>query len=95
MLISVMYLLASGLPWIDSLSVAVGTITNTGAAFGDYGPYGSFAALPEHIKIFLMFLMWIGRLEITLALVFFTPSFWRDVRFAFRSSRKSMHVKKH
>jgi Trk-type K+ transport system membrane component len=41
-----------------------------------------------------MLLMWVGRLEITLALVFLTPAFWRDVRFSLRASRKGMRIKK-
>ena len=88
---ALLVLLASGLPWEDAIGLAVGTISNTGSGFGNFGPLGSFGDLSSHIKIFLMFLMWVGRLEITLALVFLTPSFWRDVRFAFRSSRKSRH----
>jgi len=88
--ISMIFLLASGLSWTDSIGVAVAALSNTGSAFGDFGPYGTYAMLPEHIKIFLMFLMWVGRLEITLALVFFTPSFWHDVKFSLRSSRKTI-----
>ncbi len=93
-LIAIVVLLACGMSWIDSFGVAVGSITNTGAAFGNYGPTGTFAFLSAPVKLFLMLLMWIGRLEITLALVFLTPTFWRDVRFSLRASRKGTHIKK-
>ena len=83
---ALMVLLATGLPWDDSIGLAVGTITNTGVGFGNFGPLGTYTSLSDPIKIFLMLLMWIGRLEITMALVFFTPTFWHDVRFAYRSS---------
>ncbi len=81
-------LLATGLPWVDSLSLAIGSITNAGVGFGNFGPSGSYAELSDAIKLFLMLVMWMGRLEISLALVFFTPGFWHDVRFTFRSKRK-------
>ncbi len=93
-LAAIVVLLACGMSWIDSFGVAVGTITNTGTGFGDYGPTGTFAHLSAPIKLFLMLLMWMGRLEITLALVFLTPAFWRDVRFSLRASRKGMRIKK-
>ena len=91
--LALIVLLASGLPWEDAIGLAVGTISNTGSGFGNFGPSGSFESLGSTVKIFLMFLMWVGRLEITLALVFFTPSFWHDVRFAFRSSRKGSRAR--
>ena len=93
MFISTTVLLSQGLPWVDSVSLAVGTVTNTGIGFGSFGPLGTFDVLSDPLKIFLMIIMWMGRLEIMLALVFFTPGFWHDVRFAYRSSRKRRHVK--
>ena len=87
-LFAMIFLLANGLGWQESLGLAVGTITNAGAGFGAFGPNGTYAILSDQVKIFLMLLMWIGRLEVSLALVFFTPTFWHDVRFSFRSKRK-------
>jgi trk system potassium uptake protein TrkH len=37
----------------------------------------NFAWLPPHVKIFLSFVMIIGRLEVYTVLVLFTPYFWR------------------
>jgi len=81
-------LLSANLNWVDALSVAVGSVTNSGVGFGNFGPFGTYVNLDDGIKIFLMLLMWMGRLEITLALVFFTRSFWHEVRYSFRSSRR-------
>ena len=85
-LVSMIILMTAGLNWVDSIGLAVGSITNTGVGFGHFGPLGDFNNLSSEIKVFLMFLMWIGRLEITLALVFFTPGFWKELRYAYRSS---------
>ena len=87
--VALLILLSQGLSWVDSLGLAIGSISNTGVGFGDFGPGGTFTVLSEPVKIFLMFLMWIGRLEISLALVFFTPTFWKDVR-KIRVDRKSV-----
>ncbi len=87
MILSMFILMATGLNWVDSIGLAVGSITNTGVGFGNFGPTGDYDLLSTEVKVFLMLLMWIGRLEITLALVFFTPGFWRELRYAYRSSR--------
>jgi len=84
--IGMIVLLTQHLDWVDSLSLSVASVTNTGVGFGNFGPFESFDVLSDPVKIFLMMLMWIGRLEITLALVFFTPTFWKDVQMTYRSS---------
>jgi len=86
---SMIFLLSQGLSWQDSIGLAAGTISNTGVGFGDYGPVSSFSSLSPTVKIFLMFMMWVGRLEITMALVFFTKTFWHDVRYSVRSNRNT------
>ncbi len=84
--VTMIVLLSQGLNWQDSLGLAAGTISNTGVGFGEYGPLGSFNNLSDPIKIFLMFMMWVGRLEITLALVALTKSFWMDVAHSVRQN---------
>jgi trk system potassium uptake protein TrkH len=91
---AVVILLANGLNWTDSLGLAVATISNTGVGFGDFGPTGSFSVLSDGIKIFLMFLMWVGRLEISLALVFLTPTFWSDLFFTVHHRSRSKSIEK-
>lgn len=86
MFFTMIVLLSQGIDWQDSLGLAAGMISNTGVGFGEYGPLGSFDTLSDPIKVFLMFMMWVGRLEITLALVVFTRTFWEDVGHSIRSN---------
>ncbi|AMK13820.1 potassium transport protein TrkH [methanogenic archaeon mixed culture ISO4-G1] len=86
-------ILTQGLPFIDALGLSLGSLTNTGVGFGNFGPMGGYSTLSDSIKIFIMLLMWIGRLEITLALVFLTPQFWSDVRLAYHTSHKRLWLK--
>ena len=64
---------------IDSFGLAISTISNGGMGFGNFGPTGNFAGLEDQLKIVLIVMMWIGRLEIVTALVLFTPGFWREL----------------
>ncbi|MBR1452040.1 MAG: hypothetical protein IJ592_00900, partial [Candidatus Methanomethylophilaceae archaeon] len=77
----------------DSIGLAIGSVTNTGVGFGHFGPLGDYDSLGEPLKIVLLFLMWIGRLEISIALVFFTPAFWREVKYSYRSSKKYRNIR--
>jgi trk system potassium uptake protein TrkH len=62
---------------IDALSASLATIGNIGPGFGPLGPFGSYLGFPNSSKVFMVFLMWVGRLEIIPVLVIFTGSFWR------------------
>ena len=64
---------------IDSVGLAITSISNGGMGFGNFGPTGNFAELQDSLKFLLMVMMWIGRLEIVTALVLFTPGFWHDL----------------
>ena len=64
---------------IDSFGLAISTISNGGMGFGNFGPTGNFAGLEDQLKIVLIVMMWIGRLEIVTALVLFTPGSWREL----------------
>ena len=64
---------------IDSVGLAISSIANGGMGFGNFGPTGNFAGLQDSLKMLLIVLMWIGRLEIMTALVLFTPGFWREL----------------
>lgn len=64
---------------IDSIGLAISSIANGGMGFGNFGPTGNFAGLQDSLKMLLIVLMWIGRLEIVTALVMFTPGFWKDL----------------
>jgi len=62
---------------LEAMSVAVATLGNVGPGFGPAGPMNSFLAFSNAGKLYMVFLMWIGRLEVLSVLVVFTPAFWR------------------
>ena len=68
----------SGLDPLTAMSGAATAISNVGPGLGEIiGPTGNFASLPDISKWLLTAGMLIGRLEILIVLVLFTPSFWR------------------
>jgi trk system potassium uptake protein TrkH len=66
-----------GLDFMTSIGAMATCIGNVGPGIGSVGPVDNFAWLPAHIKLFLSFVMIVGRLEIFTVLVLFTPYFWR------------------
>lgn len=69
---------AFGLDFITAASGAGTALANVGPGLGDIiGPAGTFQPLPDGAKWFLSLGMLLGRLELLVVLVLFTPSFWR------------------
>ncbi len=62
---------------LEALSASLATLGNIGPGFGLLGPFGSYLDFPATSKLFMIFLMWIGRLEIIPVLALFTGPFWR------------------
>ncbi len=62
-----------GLDYITSLSVAATCLGNVGPALGRLGPAHTYAGLPAPVKLFLSFIMLLGRLEIYTILVLLLP----------------------
>ncbi len=62
---------------LEAMSVTMATLGNIGPGFGVIGPMNSFLPFSDSGKLYMVFLMWIGRLEILSVLVILTPSFWR------------------
>jgi trk system potassium uptake protein TrkH len=62
---------------LEAISASIATLGNIGPGFGLLGPFGSFLQFPDTSKLFMIVLMWIGRLEIIPAMVLFTGAFWR------------------
>ena len=62
---------------IEAMSVAIATLGNIGPGFGTVGPMNNFLPFSTPAKLYMVFLMWIGRLEILSVLVIFTPTYWR------------------
>jgi len=62
---------------LEAMSVTMATLGNIGPGFGPVGPMDSYAGFTPEAKLYMVFLMWIGRLEIISVLVLLTPTFWR------------------
>ncbi|MFB6205505.1 MAG: TrkH family potassium uptake protein [Haloglomus sp.] len=62
---------------LEAMSVAIATLGNVGPGFGVVGPMNSFRPFSDAAKLYMVVLMWIGRLEIISVLVILTPSFWQ------------------
>ncbi|WP_435073328.1 TrkH family potassium uptake protein [Halorubrum sp. HHNYT27] len=60
-----------GLSALESISASLATIGNIGPGFGRVGPFGSYEFFPNTSKLLMIFLMWIGRLEIVPVLAVF------------------------
>lgn len=60
-----------------SFGAVATTLGNVGPAIGLVGPVDNFSFFSPFAKIFLSFLMLLGRLELFTVLVLFTPFFWR------------------
>ncbi len=63
---------------LEAVSASLATIGNIGPGFGFLGPFGSYLAFPKTSKLLMIFLMWIGRLEIIPVFVIFTGAFWKE-----------------
>jgi trk system potassium uptake protein TrkH len=63
---------------LEATSATVAILGNVGPGFGVVGPMNGYLPFSDAAKLFMVFLMWIGRLEIVSVLVLLTPSFWRS-----------------
>ncbi len=61
---------------LGAMSTTAASIGNIGPAFEELGPTHTYHFLSNYSKIWLCFLMLIGRLELYTVLVIFTPMFW-------------------
>lgn len=60
-----------------SLGAVATCLANVGPGIGSVGPVDNFAFFSPAAKIFLSFIMLLGRLELFTILILFTPFFWR------------------
>lgn len=67
-----------GMDFESSLGAIATSLGNVGPAIGSVGPMNNFALVPDPAKLFLAFMMVIGRLELFTVLIIFTPFFWRN-----------------
>jgi len=70
---------------IDSISMSIASISNTGLALGSSG---DFTAIPDALKMIMAGLMWIGRMEILMAMALFLPSFWKEISISVKTKKK-------
>jgi len=62
---------------VGSISASAAAITNVGPGFAEVGASQNYRFLSDFTKIYLCFLMLLGRLELYTILVLFAPIFWR------------------
>jgi trk system potassium uptake protein TrkH len=67
-----------GLSLVAALSASAATLGNVGPGFGFLGPMGSYDPFSAQAKVFMAFLMIVGRLEIFPVLVLLSRGFWRS-----------------
>jgi len=70
-------LMLMGLDFETAAGAAAASLSNVGPAIGKLGPMDNFSWLPAEAKVFLTFLMLLGRLELFTILILFSPYFWR------------------
>jgi trk system potassium uptake protein TrkH len=56
---------------LESISASLATLGNIGPGFGRLGPFGSYLFFSDASKLLMIFLMWVGRLEIVPVLAVF------------------------
>lgn len=62
---------------VTATSAVITCLSNVGPGFGDVGPMSNFSSLNGFCKIFLSFIMLVGRLELFTFFVIFTSTFWK------------------
>jgi len=67
----------TGLDFETAIGAAATSIGNVGPGIGNVCPVCNFADITPFGKLFLSFLMLVGRLEIFTVLILFTPFFWK------------------
>ncbi|QLG48339.1 TrkH family potassium uptake protein [Natrinema halophilum] len=63
---------------LEAASAVIATLGNVGPGVGVVGPMNSYEPFSDAAKLYMIFLMWIGRLEILSVLVILTPTYWRS-----------------
>lgn len=66
---------------MTAFSASFSSATNLGPGFSMVGPISNFGFLQGWTKLFLSFIMIVGKLEIFAILILFTPSFWNPDKY--------------
>ena len=70
-----------GLDMETTISATASLMSSTGIAFGEIGSGRYFGMFCDPLKIFMSFIMMLGRLELFTVFIMFTPYFWRLHRY--------------
>jgi trk system potassium uptake protein TrkH len=62
---------------LEAMSAAIATLGNVGPGFDLVGPMNSYEPFSAPAKVYMVVVMWLGRLEILSVLVILTPTYWR------------------
>nr|WP_254545299.1 TrkH family potassium uptake protein [Halomarina sp. BND7] len=62
----------------EAMSAVASTLGNVGPGFGSLGPMQNYLGFSGFSKLYMVFLMWVGRLEIIPVLVLLTGAYWRS-----------------
>lgn len=87
--IGAMFIMLCGTEFTDAIAMSIASITSFGPATEMAGPLGSFYYESWYTKLFLAFLMWLGRLEVLTGLILLTPGFWKEFIISKKSIRKN------
>jgi len=76
MIISFIVIGIGGYDITTSITATLASLGNIGPGFGLVGPALNYAFFPDWIKLWLAFIMLVGRLEVYTVLILFTRRFW-------------------
>lgn len=62
----------------EGMSAVAATLGNVGPGMGVVGPMNNYLLFPDTSKLLMVFLMWVGRLEIFPVFVLLTRPYWRS-----------------
>jgi trk system potassium uptake protein TrkH len=78
-ILGALVLTAFGHDIVTSAGASIACLGNIGPGIGDVDPTRNFSFFSDGAKLFLSFLMLLGRLELFTVLIILTPAFWKNV----------------
>ena len=70
--------LGTSISAFEGMSAVAATLGNVGPGVGVVGPMNNYLAFPATSRLLMVFLMWVGRLEIIPVFVLLTSAYWRS-----------------
>jgi trk system potassium uptake protein TrkH len=75
--VSILVMTALNMDFMTAMGAVATSLNNVGPGVGAVGPANSFSQVHDGAKVFLAFLMLLGRLELFTVLILFTPYLWK------------------